>query len=96
MEVEGVGQQEQQGDQRDDEEGEGEEKQLSEQDDMRVQCEMSVNLNFCEPLSRCSVINLKEKQSRDADTNNKEDRLQKQTSSAVVQSTASTSHWMYA
>ena len=35
----------------------------------------------------CDHVN-KEKQSRDADTNNKEERLQKQTSSAVVQSTA--------
>ena len=34
------------------------------------------------------------KQSRDADTNNMEERLQKQTSSAVLQSTAFTSHWL--
>ena len=63
---------------------------------MRVQCGMNVNLSFCQPLSQCSVINLKEKQSRDADTNNKdkEDTLQKQTTSAVVQSTAFTGHWL--
>ena len=42
----------------------------------------------------CVHLN-KEKQSKDADTNNKEKRLQKQTSSAVVQSTAFTSHWLY-
>ena len=41
----------------------------------------------------CDHLN-KEKQSRDADTNNQQERLQKQTSSAVVQSTASTSHWL--
>ena len=33
-----------------------------------------------------------EKQLKDADTNNKKERLQKQTSSAVVQSTVFTSH----
>ena len=47
-----------------------------------------------EPCPVCVHLN-KEKQSRDADSNNKEERLQEQTSSAVVQSTAFTSHWMY-
>ena len=42
----------------------------------------------------CVHLN-KKKESRDDDTNNKDKRLQKQTSSAVVQSTAFTSHWMY-
>ena len=61
-----------------------------------VQCGMNANLSLVGPWATavCDHLN-KEKQSRDADTNNKEERLQKQTSSAVVQSTASTSHWSY-
>ena len=47
-----------------------------------------------EPM-QCAIMWIRKKQSRDADTNNKEERLQKQTSSALVQSTTSTSHWMY-
>ena len=39
---------------------------------MRVQCGMNANLSLV-GLEPC-VINLKEKQSRDADTNNKEER----------------------
>ena len=53
-------------------------------------------LSFCQPCANAVCVHLnKEGQSRDADTNNKEERLQKQTSSAVAQSTAFTSHWMY-
>ena len=47
-----------------------------------------------EPM-HCANISTRKKQSRDADTNNREERLQKQTSSAMVQSTAFTSHWLY-
>ena len=62
---------------------------------MRVRCGMNVNLSFSQRLSLepDSVLTSKQgKQSRDADTNNKKERLQKQTSSAVVQSTVFTSH----
>ena len=51
-------------------------------------------LEPCRPLSQCSVRSSEQgEQSRDAATNNKEERLQKQTSSAVVLSTGSMSHW---
>ena len=80
VEVEGVGQWEQQGDQRYDEgeevHGEVEEirnrthNKMTHARAMWDECE----LEPCRLLSQCSVINLKEKQSRDADTNNKEER----------------------
>ena len=88
VEVEGVGQEEQQGDQRDDEEGEEvngdvEEIRSNAHNKMTHGCAMWDECEL-EANAVCDHLN-KEKQSRDADTNNKEERLQKQTSSAVVQ-----------
>ena len=54
---------------------------------------MNADNSPLEPMhSVCDHLN-KEKQSRDDDTNNKEDWLQKQTSLAVVQSIVFMSHW---
>ena len=54
---------------------------------------MNVNLELLSALEPNSVCTSElGKQSRDADTHNKEERLQKQTSPSVVQSTMFTSH----
>ena len=98
-EVEDVKQQEEQSDQRDDEEGEEVNGEVEEiRNSTHMEMTRACNVGWMRTwalsaLSQCSVINLKEKQSRDADTNNKEKRLQKQPNWAVVQSTVSTSHW---
>ena len=98
----GVGQYEQQGDQRDDEERKevnGEVKEIKNSTHNEMTHARAV-WDECEPellssLGPDSVRTLKQgKQSRDDDTNNKEERLQIPTSSAVVRSTTFMSHWL--
>ena len=62
---------------------------------MRVRCGMNVNLSFCQPLSQCSVRTSEQGNSQGTMTPTTRTRdYKKQTSSAVVQSTAFTSHWL--